>query len=467
MSQPLWLYNSVSLKKELFKPIQDNKVQMYCCGPTVYHYAHIGNLRTYIFEDFLRRTLDYLKYEVNHVINITDVGHLTSDADTGEDKLEKGAQREKKTVWEIAEFYTQHFKNDCQKLNILQPAHWPKATDYIQQQIKLIKVLEQKKVTYRTDDGIYFDTSQFPRYADFARLDVENLEAGKHIAINQKRQSTDFALWKFSPTETQRAMEWGSPWGKGFPGWHVECSAMAMEILGEQIDIHCGGIDHLRVHHTNEIAQSECATGKTYARYWVHGGWLLENDNKMSKSNNEFVRLESLIQKQYNPLSYRYFCMNSHYRNYLSFTWKNLKVSHLSLKNLKQKTAPLIQNRKKISMTSSKNCYNQFMTAICDDLNLPKALGILHLMLKDNDIVDSEKGALLFEFNQILGLDLHQEFKNPKIEIKQEWLDLIEERNQARKNKNFTRADEIRIYFEQQGFTLKDRAQSTTLEPKK
>ena len=461
----LKLYNSASLQKDLFIPLTSNKVKMYCCGPTVYNYAHIGNLRTYIFEDFLRRTLNYLGYQVEHIINITDVGHLTSDADTGEDKLEKGAQREKKTVWNIAKFYTQEFQIDFQKLNLISPTHWPKATDYIPQQIKLIKTLEQKGFTYQKDDGIYFNTIKFPEYADFARLDVENLAAGKRVDINHKKNSTDFALWKFSPKDQKRAMEWNSPWGVGFPGWHLECSAMAMDLLGEEIDIHCGGIDHLRVHHTNEIAQSQCATGKKFSRYWIHGGWLLEQNQKMSKSNNEFIRLKTVIDKGYHPLSYRYFCMNSHYRNYLSFTWDNLASSHLSLKNLKHKTVPLIANKQK-ELEQGNSWYEKFMKAICDDLNLPKSLGILHSMLKDEDLPHREKGTLLFEFDKILGLDLHEEFLEPQVKICSEWQKLLDERMEARRNKNFSRADDIRIFFEKEGFTLKDSTEKTILEQK-
>jgi len=322
----LLLYNSASRKKEIFKPIHPGKVNIYCCGPTVYNYAHIGNLRTYIFEDFLRRTLEYLGYRIKHVVNITDVGHLTSNADTGEDKLEKGALRENKTVWEIAELYTRDFLKDWTRLNLLEPSLWPKASDHIQEQISLVKTLQEKGYCYIIQDGVYFDTSKFSRYTDFAKLDILGQEAGVRVSLTPaKRNPADFALWKFSEKKVKRAMEWDSPWGIGFPGWHLECSAMAMKHLGETLDIHCGGTDHLRVHHTNEIAQSECATEKHFVNYWIHGGWLLESQDekkgKMSKSKGEFIRLESLIENGFDPLDYRYFCMTSHYRNYLNFSW--------------------------------------------------------------------------------------------------------------------------------------------------
>ena len=322
----LQFYNTASRKKEVFTlPEGVPAVRMYCCGPTVYHFAHIGNLRTYIFEDFLVRTLKYYGYKVNHIVNITDVGHLTSDADSGDDKMEKGAAREGKSVWDIAKFYTDAFMADWHRLNIQEPTRWTPATQHIQEQIDLVKTLEEKGYTYRTSDGIYFDSLKFPRYADFARLDVENLRKGSRIDMGEKRNATDFALWKFSPTDKKRAMEWDSPWGVGFPGWHIECSAMAMKYNGPTLDIHCGGPDHIRVHHTNEIAQSECANGVPFSRFWMHGEFLrtaseekLEDGTtetkfgKMSKSSGEFLTVTLLMERGFNPLDYRYFALGSH-----------------------------------------------------------------------------------------------------------------------------------------------------------
>ena len=268
----LKLYNTVSRSKELFTLEEgQEEVRLYCCGPTVYHYAHIGNLRSYLFEDFLRRGLEFFDFKVKHVVNITDVGHLTSDGDVGEDKMEKGAARTGKSVWEVADFYTKEFMNDWSRLNIIDPTIWCKATDHIKEQIELVDTLKDKGYTYQTDGAIYFDSTKFDRYADFAKLDIENLQEGSRIDMGDKKAVTDFALWKFSPIDEKRQMEWESPWGIGFPGWHIECSAMAMAHLGPTLDIHCGGTDHIRIHHTNEIAQSECATGKTFSRFWMHG----------------------------------------------------------------------------------------------------------------------------------------------------------------------------------------------------
>jgi len=464
----LLLYNSATRKKEVFQPIEKGKVKLYCCGPTVYNYAHIGNLRTYIFEDFLRRTLEYFNYSVKHVVNITDVGHLTSDADTGEDKLEKGALREGKTVWEIAELYTTEFQSDCKKLGLLEPTVWPKATDHIQEQIALVKTLEAKGFTYTIQDGIYFDTAKFPRYADFAKLDLLGQEGGARVSmVEGKRNLSDFALWKFSEKTVKRAMEWDSPWGVGFPGWHIECSAMAMKHLGETLDIHCGGTDHLKVHHTNEIAQSECATQKPFAHYWIHGGWLLESDEdssgKMSKSKGNFIRLATLIEKEYDPLDFRYFCMTSHYRNYLNFSWEALSSSRESLRKLKQKTAGPVNEACDPQSELAQKWDHKFKQAICDDINLPKALAVLNSMLKDESLPTPEKGGLIIRFETVLNLGLANSVAPNEVgDLKPELLKLIEEREIARKEKDFKRSDEIRSIFADNGYLLKDSPQGTT-----
>jgi cysteinyl-tRNA synthetase len=469
-NKTLVLYNTASRKKEIFYTQEPLKVKMYCCGPTVYNYAHIGNLRTYIFEDFLRRALEYLDYDVKHVVNITDVGHLTSDADTGEDKIEKGARREGKTVWEIAELYTDEFKKDWNRLNLVSPTLWPKATEHIAEQIDLVKTLEKKDFTYRIEDGIYFDTSKFSRYADFAQLDVDHQEAGIRVAVAEgKRYPTDFALWKFSPKDQKRVMEWDSPWGTGFPGWHLECSAMAMKHLGATLDIHCGGTDHIRVHHTNEIAQSECTTGQTFSRFWLHGGWLLESkeesSTKMSKSREEFVRLETLVENGFDPLDYRYFCMTAHYRNYLTFSWESLKSARESLISLRKKCQPLVAQAVKIDSDMARDWLDKFISAVCDDLNLPQALGVMNLMVKDMDLMEGEKGALIKEFDKILGLDLEKADEQSDVcELDEDLLSLLQEREEARKNRDFQRADEIRDIFMERGLILKDGKEGTTWE---
>ena len=314
----LRLYNTLTRAADEFQPIDPPLVRLYTCGPTVYNFAHVGNLRTYVFEDVLKRALTHVGgFNVRHVMNVTDVGHLTSDADQGEDKMALGARREGKTVWQIADFYWQAFRNDIRRLNILEPDVWCKATDHIPEQIELVRTLEAKGFTYViAGDGVYFDTSKFPAYGRMARLDIAGLQAGARIELAAgKRNATDFALWKFSPTGQQRLMEWPSPWGVGFPGWHIECSAMAIKHLGEYLDIHCGGIDHIQVHHTNEVAQSECALGHKWCNWWMHGEFLTFPKGpggeaaKMSKSSGEFLTLDRLVEKGYDPLAYRYFLL--------------------------------------------------------------------------------------------------------------------------------------------------------------
>src|SRR3989338_2131329 len=349
---PLLLYNTLGRKKQEFKPIKKGIVGLYTCGPTVYSYAHIGNLRTYIFEDILKRVLIENGYKVKHVMNITDVGHLTSDADTGDDKVEKSAKEQKKTVWDIAGFYTKVFQEDIAKLHILDPDIWCRATDHIKEQIELIKKLEKKGLTYKTSDGIYFDTSKFKDYGILGNIKAEGLKAGVRVEIGEKKNPTDFALWKFSPKDSKRQMEWKSPWGTGFPGWHIECSAMSMKYLGETFDIHCGGIDHVPVHHTNEIAQSEAATGKSFVKYWAHGAFLLLEKEKMAKSGGNFITLQTLIERGYDPLDYRYFCFTAHYRSELKFSFDALTSCRAAFNILKEK---YLEFRKKKSAVNKKD----------------------------------------------------------------------------------------------------------------
>jgi len=463
----LFLYNTASRAKEIFTlPEGIHEVRLYACGPTVYHYAHIGNLRTYLFEDLLRRSLEYFGFKVRHVMNITDVGHLTSDHDEGEDKMEKGATRTGKSVWEVAEFYTQKFKEDLELLNILPPVIWCKATDYIKEQIELIKKLEEKGYTYRTSDGIYFDSLKFPRYTEFARLDIVGLKSGVRIDIGEKKFATDFALWKFSPTDSKRAMEWDSPWGVGFPGWHIECSAMSMAILGETLDIHCGGTDHISVHHTNEIAQSECATGKLFSRFWMHGEFLREsNINKMSKSSGEFLTLDALVRKGFDPMAYRLFSLTSHYRNYLNFSWEAMGNAVDSMNALRRKTDPFIGIEGKIKSVEAREWSSAFRNAIADDLNSSGAIGVLNLMLADSSIEDCEKAALVKEFDGVLGLRLlNKPEKKHSVEEEAVAKELIEKRNVARIAKNWAESDRLRDELLSIGVVLKDGKNGTEWE---
>jgi cysteinyl-tRNA synthetase len=465
----LTFYNTASRKKEPFSLLPgDDTVKMYCCGPTVYHYAHIGNLRTYIFEDTLCRTLEYYGYKLNHIVNITDVGHLTSDGDTGDDKMEKGAAREGKSVWEIAQYYTDAFMKDWHALNIEEPTRWTKATDHIQEQIELVKTLEEKGYTYRTSDGIYFDSLKDKHYADFARLDVEHLQQGSRIDMGEKRAPTDFALWKFSPKDKKRLMEWDSPWGVGFPGWHIECSAMAMKYNGPTLDIHCGGTDHIRVHHTNEIAQSECATGKPFARFWMHGEFLRLDGNKMSKSSGEFLTVSVLMDKGYNPMDYRLFALTSHYRNYLNFSFESLDSAREALKSLHKKTDPLIGKATAIESEEAKKWQQEFKDAIGDDLNMPRALGILNSVLK-TELSDGEKAALVADFDKVLGLKLDQpreeyaKKQDPNaVDDTAEIEALIAQRTEARKSKNWAESDRIRDLLKEKGVEIKDSKDGTT-----
>lgn len=445
----LKLYNTLTRKKEIFKPIKGKSVGLYTCGPTVYDFAHIGNLRTYIFEDILRRTLEFNNYKVNHVMNITDVGHLTSDADEGEDKLEKGAARENKTVWEVAQFYTDEFKKNLKDLNILEPKTWCKATDYIKQQIKFIEDLEKKDLTYKTSDGIYFDTSKYPDYAKLANLNIEGQQEGARVEANkEKKNPTDFALWKFSPKDSKREMEWESPWGVGFPGWHLECSAMSIEKLGNEFDIHCGGIDHIPVHHTNERAQNWGKTGKETVKTWLHGEFLVMDKERMGKSVGNFVTLQTAIDKGFNPLAYRYLNLQTHYRQKLNFSWESLESAQNGLLNLYDEVLGLGKPKK-----SSSQYEEKFIEAIDDDLNMPKALALVWDLLKDSNVDPSTKKATLLKFDQVLGLGLAnlKEEKIPK-EVEK----LAKERLEARKNKDFSESDRLRDAVLLLGYVIDD-----------
>lgn len=453
---PLKLYNTLTRKKEIFKPIKGKKVGLYTCGPTVYDFAHLGNLRTYIFEDVLRRVLEYNGFKVKHVMNITDVGHLTSDADIGEDKMLVGARREKKTVWEIAKRYTQAFKKDIKKLNILEPHIWCKATDHIKEQIELIKKLEKKGFTYKTKDGVYFDTSKFPTYGALVKLKSKKLKPKARIKLGAtKKHPQDFALWKFSRGQKKRLMEWKSPWGVGFPGWHLECSAMSMKYLGEHFDIHAGAIDHIPIHHTNEIAQSEAATGKKFVNFWIHGEHLLVNNKKMAKSESNYITLNKLIEKKINPLAFRYLVLTSHYRSKLNFTWKSVQAAQNALFNLYDKIKKLntsfstSTNRNRISHYEKK-----FLAAVNNDLDTPAALVLVWDLLRSSFAPNLIQKTLL-KFDQVLGLNFAKAIKE-KIVIPLKIKRLVAEREKARTSKNWEKADLLREKIKKKGYIIED-----------
>ncbi|MCF7844193.1 cysteine--tRNA ligase [Candidatus Gracilibacteria bacterium] len=453
MPQDIKLYNTKSKSVDNFIPIIEKEVGIYSCGPTVYHYAHIGNLRSYVFADILRRTFVYAGYKVNHIINITDVGHMVGDGDDGQDKLEKGAAREGKNVWEVAKMYTDAFMKDIEALNIPTSAYtFPRATDHIREQIGLISALEIEGYAYRISDGIYFDTSKYKKYADFAHLDIEGLRSGARVEENtEKRNITDFALWKLSPADEERQMEWDSPWGKGFPGWHIECSAMSMKYLGETFDIHTGGIDHIPVHHTNEIAQSECATGKTYANYWMHVNFLNDTTGKMSKSNDDFLTLDVLKEKGYSPLAYRYYLLTTHYKSEISFSFDGLDGSIHAYNKLTTWCSSNISSAGKIN-----NEYkNKFEEVIFNDLNTPQAIALIWILLKDEAISDDDKYSTIISFDEILGLNLKNSVKEELV-ISEEIKVLLEARALARTNSNYQESDRLRDEILSLGYIVKD-----------
>ena len=457
------LYDSYTKSVREFSPLQGNTVRMYACGPTVYDYAHIGNLRTYIFEDLLRRTICYYGYDITHVMNITDVGHLTSDADTGEDKIEAGSRRTGKTAWEIAEIYTQAFKQDIKALNIHEPEIWCKATDHIDEQIRDIKVIEEKGFAYITRDGVYFDTSKQAGYGYLARLDIEGLNAGQRVDLGEKRNATDFALWKFSAPEQKRQMEWESPWGRGFPGWHIECSAMATKYLGEMFDIHCGGKDHIPVHHSNEIAQCEVCYGTQMANFWLHGYFLEIDKEKMSKSSGEFLRLQTLIDAKIDPLSYRYLCLTANYRSDLKFTWESLQSCQTALNRLRNHLhnwggAGDVDGESGASDAKAGDVdaatMEKFLRVVYQDLNAPKGLAVLWDAVRSN-LSDASKCATILEMDKILGLDLER-WMPAEIEIPDEVMNLLTLRGVARSNKDWAQADRIRDELGDLGYEVED-----------
>ena len=448
------IYNSLSRKIEEFKPQHEDLVTMYCCGPTVYMHATIGNFRTYFLSDLVNRTLGLNGYKVHYVMNITDVGHLTGDnegdADRGEDRLEKSAEKEGKSAKEIAEFYTKDFLKQYDKLNLKRPIKFTKATDYIDRQIRLVGTLEDKGYAYKTSDGIYFDTSKFEKYGQLSGLSIEDIKEGARVEPNpEKKNPPDFALWKFSPSDAKRQQEWNSPWGMGYPGWHLECSAMSLAELGETIDIHLGGEDLKMIHHQNEIAQSECATGKEFVKYWIHGAFMQVEGGRMGKSLGNAYLLPDLEEKGFDPMVLRYFYMTAHYRSPLNFTWEALQGAQNSLNKLYDIVGGL---RPEKDGKVSEKYMERFKDKINDDFNAPEALAVMWEMLK-NSISEASKLATIVRMDEVLGLRLDERVG---YEIPQKITDMAKTRLEYRKNGIWDKADVLRKQIAEAGFILDD-----------
>lgn len=454
---PITVYNTLTRKKEKFLPLKKT-VGLYTCGPTVYNYAHIGNLRSYIFGDILKRTLLLNNFKVKHVMNITDVGHLTSDADTGEDKMLKGAKREKKTVREIAEFYTKAFLDDIQKLNIQPPDILSKATEHIVEQIQMIQQLEKKGFTYTAGGNVYFDTSRVKDYGKLAQLKLIRKGKARVDKDSNKKNPYDFVLWFTKSKFQDQEMKWKSPFGEGYPGWHIECSAMASKYLGSQFDIHCGGIDHISVHHTNEIAQSEAASGKKpWVKYWLHNEFLvLGKGEKMAKSGDNFITLSTLEERSFDPLDYRYLCLGTHYRKPLMFNYEALEGAKISRRKLIDKILEVKSSKAKKSKentTKQKKYLDQFIKSVNDDLNTPKALAVVWELLKDEKLTDKDKYFLMIKMDSVFGLGL-KEIKEEK--IPDNIVKLAKERLRARQNKDWVKSDELRERICSLGYEIGD-----------
>lgn len=460
------LYNTLTRRKEEFVPVKEGVASIYSCGPTVYQHAHIGNMRAYVFMDILRRVLRYNGYKLKHVMNITDVGHLVSDADEGEDKMVKTARQAQKSPWEIAEYYTGIFMSDIAELNIEKPEYIPKATEHINEMIEFVKALVDRGYGYETSDGIYFDVMKFKGYGKLSGLDLEGQIAGARIGVNEeKKHPADFALWKKAPKE--HIMQWPSPWGMGYPGWHIECSAMGRKYLGDEFDIHTGGVDHIPVHHENEIAQSEALLGKPAVRCWLHGEFLLVDNGKMSKSLGNTYTVTDLKEKGFSPLAFRYMCLNANYRSKLNFTWEGIKAAQVALERLLEsvsahKNAP---EGVKADPALIESFERDFSEAVNDDLNIPRALGVVWNIAR-HETKSRDFYELLLKMDEILGLDFakagekrssDEQALDPEIEM------LINQRQQARKEKNWKLADEIRDKLKSMGIHLEDTPQGVKI----
>ena len=463
------IYNTASRSIEAVKPLVEGQIGMYSCGMTVYYYAHLGHLRTYINSDLLRRTFEYFGYKVTQVMNVTDVGHLTNDADEGEDKLEMGAKREGKNPWEIARFYEEYFFETIKKVNIEHPAVICRATEHIADQIELIKELEQKGFTYRTSVGVIFDTAQFPDYPKFARLNLEGQHAGARVKVDDERKNpSDFALWVTN--QPKHIMQWDSPWGKGFPGWHAECSAMSMKYLGKTLDIHTGGIDHIPVHHTNEIAQSECATGQKYVNYWVHSDFLNIENEKMSKSLNNLYTLEDIVGCGYHPLALRLLFLTSSFRTSMNFTWDSLAAAQKNLNKIWSKIVEY-SNPQPVDVKNHP-AVQEFENSIANNINTGAVVALM-LSLAEQPMSD-ENYSILLEFDKVLALDMANadarlkemdeilKKSNPNEQAAQE---LLKKRDVLRRNKMYKEADECRTAIEQLNFAVVDTPMGSKLQP--
>mgnify|MGYP001610215423 CR=1 FL=1 len=452
------LYNTLIRKIENFKPLNPPNVSLYVCGPTVYDFTHIGHMRTYTNNDVLKRTLTYLGYKVKHVMNVTDVGHLSGDDDSGEDKMEKGAKKYGKTVWDVAQFYTDFFFKTTDALNIIRPDIVCKATEHIEEMLQLISRLKQNGYIYETDEAVYFNVMKFKNYGKLSGQKLEEKIQGVRKEVNvdpQKKHPADFALWfKRVGRFADHTMHWPSPWGEGFPGWHIECSAMSMKYLGETIDIHTGGIDHVPVHHENEIAQSEAATGKSFVKCWFHNNFLTVDGQKMSKSLGNFYTLDDILKNKIDPISLRLLFLQSHYRQSQNFTWQSARASQEALKKLKEITLSLDSQKKSVNLKSSKaiEFQKQFIESISNDLQTAQAIAIMWDMIK-SDITNEEKYFLLMDFDKVFGLNLGKtiEEKVPVNIIK-----LAEQRLQARKVGNFDMSDKLRVRIEKAGYKIED-----------
>ena len=448
------LYNTLTREKEIFEPIDKKEVRLYSCGPTVYYYAHIGNLRAYLFMDNLRRVLRYNGYKLKHAMNITDVGHLESDADEGEDKMAKAARRENKDPYQIAAFYTEKFMEDLDKLNIWKPEIICKATEHIKEMEEYVKTIIKNGYAYETKNTIYFDTSKLDKYGVLSNISAEEQKAGARVEFDsEKKNVTDFALWIKAPEN--HIMKWDSFFGKCYPGWHIECSAMSRKYLGDFFDIHTGGIDHIPIHHENEIAQSKGCTGHIPAKTWMHCEFLLINGGKMSKSLNNLYTLADLMEKGYDPIVYRMFNFTSHYRNKINFTWEALDSAKVALNRLKDAYQKHLNGTEDVEDSVISEYKNRFLEAINDDLNMPLAMSVVWDVAKNN--VKSKKFAdLLLDFDQVLGLKLNEVSEISKVELPKEILEIIESRKIARENKNWAESDRLRDLLNEKGYNVKD-----------
>lgn len=458
------LFNTLTRKIEEIEPIQPGLIKMYTCGPTVYDHTHLGHMRTYTNTDFIRRAFEYLGYDVKQVMNITDVGHLFGDGDQGEDKVESQAKKEKVTAWEIAQRYEKEFFSTMDELNVERPSVICRATEHIQEMINLVKRIEDNGYAYKTSDGIYFDTSKIKDYTKLSRMPIKDLKEGARIESNpEKRNPTDFSLWRFSPKNKQRQMEWNSPWGKGFPGWHIECSAMGMKYLGENFDIHTGGEDHIPVHHTNERAQNIAATGHRVVNTWVHNTFLMIEGQKMSKSLNNFYWSKDIIDKGYNLLTLRYLFLTAHYRSQFNFTWRGLKSAQKAFNNLKQLIIKWKQDSGEFIENKRVEKYKkEYKRVISNDADAPQALALTWKVAK-SDLLPKQKLELILDFDRVLGLKL------PRIEIEKipsEIMALAKKRQQLRLIDEWKESDRIRKQIERKGWKIKDTRDGFELERK-